>query len=144
MTVSKICCRSVDSASGEDSALIAAKRMQSRNVGTLVVLDKKQRPIGLVTDRDLTLRVLAEGLDAATTSVRDVMTSGVKTISEECPIEEALEIMREGPFRRIPVVNGRDQLTGIVSVDDVIHPLADEFRSIGDLLNAESPAQLGR
>ena len=63
MTVSKICCRSVDSASGEDSALIAAKRMQSRNVGTLVVLDKKQRPIGLVTDRDLTLRVLAEGLE---------------------------------------------------------------------------------
>lgn len=143
MTVGKICSRSVDWAGPDESVQVVAGRMHSRKVGTLVILDAAQHPIGLVTDRDLTVRVLAEGRDAGTTPVRDVMTASIKTVREDCPIESALEVMRRGPFRRIPVVNEQNQLIGILSVDDILDLLSEEFRSIGRLLNAEGPQSMG-
>lgn len=143
MTVGRICSRSVDWASPDESVQVAAQRMHSRKVGTLVILNPARHPLGLVTDRDLTVRVLGEGRDAATTSVADVMTPAVKTVREDCPIELALEIMRKGTFRRLPVVNEQNQLVGLLSIDDILDLLSEEFRSIGRLLMGESPQSLG-
>lgn len=143
MSVSKICVRDVDVISPDESAMVAARRMHSRKVGTLVVVDNEARPVGIVTDRDLTIRVLAEGRDGATTPIRNVLTRSLRTVHEDDAIEDALGAMREGPFRRIPVVNDDGKLVGLLSLDDVLELLAEEFACIGRLLEAEAPTELG-
>lgn len=142
MTVGKICSRSVDLAEPFESVRAAAQRMLARKVGTLVVVDDAQLPVGLITDRDLTVRVLAEGLDPAQTSVEEVMSQDVQVISEDSQIGAAMDVMRGGPFRRLVVVNETGRLVGIISMDDMLEMLASEFSRIRDLLYAESPESL--
>lgn len=142
MSAGRLCVREVDVITADESAMVAARRMHSRQVGTLVVVDAETRPIGIITDRDLTIRVLAEGKDAATTSIRDILRGPVTTVDETTPIEDALRIMRAGPFRRVPVVDEDGRLAGLLSLDDVLALLAEELKSIGDLLEAESPSEL--
>jgi CBS domain-containing protein len=142
MSVGRICSRSVDTAELTDSVHSAAERMHARQVGTLVVVDKEQRPLGLVTDRDLVVRVMVESQDPAKTCLWEVMSQLPRTVSEETSIEEALGVMRSGPYRRLPVVNAQGHLVGIVSVDDVLSLIAAEFGEIGRLLHKESPEGL--
>ncbi len=113
--------------------------MHQRAVGSLVIIDKQKTPIGIVTDRDLTIRVVAAGLDANTTPVRHVMTPSPVTIREDEPIEFAVKKMRQGAFRRIPVVDKSGVLIGLVGVDDVLGLLVEEFTDVGALLERESP-----
>lgn len=142
MSVGRICVREVDLADAGENIRKAAKRMQRRGVGTLVVLGDVKQPIGIVTDRDLVERVLAAGLDPATTSVCDVMTWDPKTIAEDGAIEMALALMRSGRFRRLPVVDKQDQLVGLLSLDDVLMLLAEEFMHVGQLLVDETPPKV--
>jgi CBS domain-containing protein len=139
MSVGRICLRDVDIAEGGESVLEVARRMRDRLVGTIVVVDGEGRPVGLVTDRDLTVRVLADGKDPRTTRVEAAMTREPKVVSEETPIEAALARMRAGAFRRLPVVNRDGKLVGILSLDDVLALLAEEFGQIGALLERETP-----
>ena len=139
MTVGRICVRDVDLAEGNESAQAAAQRMHARNVGTLVVLDSEKKPLGLVTDRDLAVRVIGNGHDPNQTTVGEIMTAFPRTVTEETPIEDALQIMRAGQCRRLPVVDEEGRLVGILSVDDILELLISEFREIGMLLNQESP-----
>jgi CBS domain-containing protein len=142
MSVAKICVREVDTAEVSESVQAAADRMNSRNVGTLLVLNPLQHPLGIVTDRDLAVRVLAKGKDPFSTTVGDVMTLFPKTIREDTPIEQAITLMRSGPYRRLPVVDHAGKLVGLLSIDDVLDLLAEEFREIGALLKAERPEVL--
>jgi len=139
MSVGRICIREVDLAEGTESAQAAAQRMHARNVGTLVVLDSDKRPLGIVTDRDLAVRVIGHGLDPYQTTVGNVMTAFPNTVNAQTPIEEALQMMRAGKCRRLPVVDDAGRLVGLLSVDDILELLISEFREIGLLLNQESP-----
>ena len=139
MSVGRICQREVDFADPTESAFRAAERMHQRTVGALVVLDADRRPIGIVTDRDLTVRVLAGCRDASTTTVAEVMTRCPQTVNEETSIEDALSRMRSGAFRRIPVVDREGRLVGLVTLDDVLMLLCEEFSTIGTLLQRETP-----
>jgi CBS domain-containing protein len=142
MSVGRICVREVDTAEAHESVQTAANRMNDRNVGSLLVLGAKGQPVGIVTDRDLTVRVLAKGLDGIDTTVGEVMTPFPQTVYEDTPIEEALRIMRSGPYRRLPVVNPEGKLVGVLSIDDILDLLAEEFEAIGRLLRAERPEAL--
>ncbi|MEX0704553.1 MAG: CBS domain-containing protein [Planctomycetales bacterium] len=142
MTVGRICIRNVDLASADESVQVAAGRMHNRKVGTLVVLDAEQRPVGIVTDRDLTVRVLAAARDPLTTTVGEVMTQSPRTVHESTPIEDALSTMRAAPCRRIPVVDGEGCLVGLLSLDDILDLLREEFDAIGRLVRGESPDSL--
>jgi CBS domain-containing protein len=113
--------------------------MRERSVGTLVIVDGKQRPIGVITDRDVVLRVVAAARDPATTRVADVMTREPRTVSEDTPIEGALSLMMAGRFRRLPVVDRNGRLTGIVSTDDVLDLVAEELSMIRGLIAREAP-----
>ncbi|WP_158265140.1 CBS domain-containing protein [Blastopirellula marina] len=144
MSVGRVCVREVDVISAEESAQVAAQRMHSRKVGTLVVVDVHGAPIGIVTDRDLTVRVLAMGKDGATTPISSVSRGPLRTVREDTSIEEAIRAMRAGPFRRLPVVDDDGQLVGLLSLDDVLELLSEEFASIGCLLHEEEPSVLGR
>lgn len=139
MTIAKICQREVDVARADETVHTAAKRMRDRKVGTLVVLNAKKIPVGLVTDRDLAIRTLGVERDVATTTVGDVMSHYPRTISEHTPIEEALGVMRSLGVRRLPVVGSNGRLVGIVSTSDFLSLLAEEFANIGGLLEAEAP-----
>jgi len=142
MTIGRICVRSTDVTVASDSVQLAARRMLDRNVGSLVVVNEDHEPIGIVTDRDLTLRVLAEGLEPATLTVGQVMSRGVHVVNETTPIEDVLRVMRSGPYRRIPVVDASGRLVGLVTLDDILDLIAEEFNSIGRLLRKESPDAL--
>jgi CBS domain-containing protein len=139
MSVGRICIRDVDVAGVGESAWRAAERMHQRGVGTLVVVSPDRKPIGIVTDRDLVERVLAKNADAHETKVGAVMTGNPVTITEPSSIESALRMMRSGRFRRLPVVNGKGQLVGLLSLDDVLMLLAEEIGDIGRLLGRETP-----
>jgi CBS domain-containing protein len=129
----------VDTATFDESAEVAAERMHQRAVGTLVVVNEAAQPIGIITDRDLVTRVLARGRMASETMLRDVMTRTPRTILETDPIKAALSLMRRGNFRRVPVVDDEKKLVGLITLDDILMFLAEEFGEIGELLEHETP-----
>ena len=144
MTVGRICVREVDLIDADESVQVAARRMNDRNVGTLVVLNEAKEPVGIVTDRDLTIRVLSQGRNPIETLVSEVMTHNPDCVREDAPLEDAISVMRAGPFRRIPVVDRNGRLAGLLSVDDVLDLLREEFNQIGDIIERESPRSLAQ
>ena len=136
MTVGRICSREVDLIDADESVQVAADRMNSRNVGTLIVLDEESHPIGMITDRDLALRIVGKARDSIQTLVSEVMTRFPDKINEETTIELALSKMRAGGFRRLPVVDNEGKL------DDILELLSTEFTEIGRLIKKESPTSL--
>ena len=107
----------------------AVDAMRDAAVGSLVVLDAESHPIGILTDRDLLERVIAEGRDVSATSVADVMTSPLHTASPEDPLERVVQLMGAKGVRRVPIV--RDgSLVGLVSLDDALATLSDELHDL--------------
>jgi CBS domain-containing protein/uncharacterized protein (DUF2267 family) len=96
----------------------AARAIEKNNVGAVLVQDEG-RVAGIVTDRDLTVRVVARGLDARTTPLADVMTTGIATLSPADSQSDAIRLMEERNVRRIPLVQG-ERLVGIVRLDDLL------------------------
>lgn len=142
MSITSICQRNVDTARPDETVRSAAQRMATRTVGTLVVVDDHQRPIGMLTDRDLALRVIAAGADPQDTCVRDVMTGHVESICEDASIEDALMAMRTGAVRRLPLVDTKGHLVGIVSLEDVLGLLSREMAEVGTFLRRTAPSQV--
>jgi CBS domain-containing protein len=110
----------------------AAAMMRRLDVGALPVCDGS-RLIGMVTDRDITTRATADGRDPHLTPVRDVMSPGVAWATEDDPVEEAARIMREHQIRRLPIVDERHSLVGVVSLGDLATEVGDDVTS-GDTL----------
>lgn len=139
MTVAEICQRNVDTAQSSESVRTAAQRMGTRNVGTLVVLNELGRPVGILTDRDVAVRVVGQGRDPYATTVESVMTEDLETVRENLSVEEALRRMRSRGVRRLPVTNGSGECLGMVSLDDILAHLVKEFAVLGRLLEASTP-----
>lgn len=137
-TIARICEHNVDTIRCDESVVMAADRMRQRTVGALVVTNELRQPIGILTDRDLVVRVLADRREE-TATISDVMTPDVVVVSEETSVGAALLRMRKGTFRRLPVVDGHGTLIGIVSLDDILMSLARELGEIGLLLECETP-----
>jgi len=142
MTAGRICSRDVDTAEPDESAQKAAHKMHARVVGTLVIINAKREPIGMITDRDLAVRVIAAGRDPSQTVVRDIMTPHPGTVYADATLEAALLCMRSNKCRRIPVVDGAGRLEGLLSLDDILKRLTEEFQLISGLVRDESPKSL--
>lgn len=138
--IGTICQRDLDLIGPDDSVAKAADRMRQRTVGSLIVVDAARRPIGIVTDRDLVIRALADARDADTTPVSEVMTPDIVVAKADTPVASALRMMREGPFRRLPIVDDRGILSGLVTLDDMLIVIGREFGEISSLLELETPA----
>ena len=104
-----------------DTTFEAAQLMKSGNVGSIpVVKDKETKRLeGIVTDRDLTLKVVAEGRDPKTTRVEDAMTTGVVSCRPDDNVNQAMELMEQHQVRRIPIVDASDRLVGIIAQADI-------------------------
>ena len=118
MQVSQILTREVETIGPGTTVKEAAQRMRSMDVGSLPVCDGR-RLLGMVTDRDITIRITAEGRDAANTPVRDAMTPDVSYVFEDQDVNDAARVMRERQIRRLPVVDREKHLVGIVSLGDI-------------------------
>ncbi len=131
MQLSQIITRDVETIRPDTSAREAAQRMRSMDVGALPVCDGR-RLLGMVTDRDLTLRILAEGRDPNATTVQEAMTPDVRYAFEDDDVQRAADIMKEHQIRRLPVVNREQQLVGIVALGDLATTGKDQLS--GDTL----------
>ena len=139
MSLADLAVREVDFAQPDETAWQAAVRMRQRAVGSLVVVNAAREPIGILTDRDLMERVLAERADPSVVLVRDVMTRDPVTVTADTSLVRALATMREGCFRRLPIVDASGSLVGLVSLDDILIRLAEELGHIGQLVRGETP-----
>jgi len=139
MSVGRICSRTTHLADSEESVRVAAERMRAKNVGTLLVIDADRKPIGILTDRDLAVRVVAPGLDARKVRVGEVMSAHPRWVSEETPVEDAVATMRSLAVRRLPVVDKDGRLAGIVSVDDVLELVTEELGNLGRIFGWSQP-----
>lgn len=129
-------------ATAEESIREAAKRMDACGVGCLVVVDGANRPIGMVTDRDLALRVLRRGIDPGSTPLEAIMHAPVVTVSESAPVAVAVRFMRQNGLRRVPVVDGQTGvMSGIISSDDLLQLVASELTACADVARQQFPAE---
>ena len=138
MSIGRICNRNVHLVSPDETIHEAACRMRDCEVGMLVALDEQRRPIGVVSDRDLAIRVLANGHDIDA-PVRTVWTGCPRTIAEEAPLESALSLMMYGGVRRLPVVDRDGRLVGLITLDDALSLLTEELTMVGRLLTRQTP-----
>jgi CBS domain-containing protein len=135
MSVGKVCLRTVVTARPDETVKAAAQRMKQYDVGTLVVVEEK-RPIGIVTDRDLVLRVLAQDDGSKEREIRSVMSGNLVCVPERTPLEDAMNLMRGYQIRRLVVVNEARELVGIFSLDDMLELLGEEHQAIAGLLRS--------
>ena len=104
--------------SQSDGVQEVARIMKEQDTGVVPVVDGK-KVIGLITDRDIVVRGIAEGKDLANVRVTELMTKSVRSVREDAPVDEVLTLMSSAEIRRVPVVNSRDELVGIVSIGDI-------------------------
>lgn len=114
-----------------------ALAMRNSHVGSLVLLDAEARPVGLITDRDIVVEAVAEGLDPASLRAGDIAAKPVATVRDVDDLQEALARMRECGVRRLPVVAATGHVAGVISLDDILAALADQFDAVARVLIAE-------
>lgn len=102
----------------KDSVRDAARIMKSQDTGVVPVVDGR-KIVGLITDRDIVVRGLAEGKNLENARVNELMTKSVRSVRETATVDEALDLMSSADIRRVPVVNGSDEIVGIISIGDI-------------------------
>ena len=140
MAVGEICNREVVIAEKALSVVAAAQLMRSHHVGDLVVIEEaagRRKPVGIVTDRDIVVEIVAAGVNPEALKVGDIMGSEVATVRENEGLFEALRYMRDKGVRRMPVVDGSGGLIGILTLDDLLSLLAEEMMELAKLVSHE-------
>jgi CBS domain-containing protein len=136
MSIASLVSRPVSVLPPTASCAEAARRMRRQNIGSIVV-EEDGAPIGIVTDRDLVLRVLAEEIAPANLSVASVMSRFPVFLTADRELGEAIQLMSEMQVRRLPVMKPNGRLMGMLSLDDVLVQLAGQLGQVKDLLRGE-------
>jgi CBS domain-containing protein len=140
MSVGQICNRDTVIARKEDSIVEIAKLMREFHVGSVVIVEdvaEGVKPVGIVTDRDLVVEILAAQLNPDTVTIGDVMSFELTSAREDDGLWDTLQRMRVRGVRRVPVVDGNGNLRGILSSDDLLELLAGELGELAKLINRE-------
>jgi CBS domain-containing protein len=142
MNAGEICNREVVVAYRNMSLVEAANLMREHHVGSLVVVVDRlseRVPVGLLTDRDLVVAVVAKELDPRKINVGEVLGDELFTVREKDSVTDVLRLMRERGVRRVPVVTHSGALAGIVTIDDVLDIVAEQ---LGDVVRAVERARV--
>ncbi len=145
MRISDNCSRHVVCADASDTIRDAARSMRHHHVGCLVVVRNEESgriPCGIITDRDIVLSIVAADVDADSLTVGDVMSGEVAVCHLEETLLDAISIMRRHGVRRLPVLDTRGTLAGIITVDDVYGALGDHLRLLSDALSREQSEEI--
>ena len=141
MEVGDLCTRNVVTIGVHASLVEAAQIMRKDHVGLLVVTEPAadghdSKVVGVLTDRDIVTAVVAKSADPNTLTVGDVMARNPVMANEAHALGHALRLMRETGVRRVPVVGNRDQLVGVLSLDDVLDALATELGDVSQAIRS--------
>lgn len=151
MNVGNYCNRNVIITYPEESIQKAAKLMRQHHVGCLVIVkkvaedaagaygseDSWRTPVGILTDRDIVVELIAEELDLNTVTVGDVINQKLLMVNEEAPLSEVLDKMKKKGVRRVPVTNKTGGLVGILALDDLIEFYAEQLSLIVGVIEKE-------
>lgn len=135
--VGDVMSKNVISVARDASIMEVAKLMEKYNVGSIVVADKKKAE-GIITERDIVRKLVGKGKDTAKAKASDAMSSPLKVITAEASLETAAKAMREYRIKRLPVINEKNELIGLISEGDIMRI----FPSVVDLL--EERAEVGQ
>lgn len=140
MKVGDVCNRLVIDITEDEPVRRAAELMRKYHVGTLVVTtfgDEQRAPTGIVTDRDIVVETTAAGIDPEEVTVGDIMTEQVVVAAEQDEVPETLELMRKKSVRRLPVVDDKGTLVGILAVDDLLQLCAEDLGAMAAIVGGQ-------
>jgi CBS domain-containing protein len=145
MPLGEYCTRNVITADVETSIYEAAQLMRHHHVGTVVAIRKngsREYPVGIITDRDIVLEIVAPGLDPEVLTIGDIMSPELMTVKESAGIFEAIQHMRTMAVRRLPIVNDSGELVGIVTLDDLLGLLSEELQALARMVTREKQREV--
>lgn len=139
MTIGTHCKHSVITAPKSTNVFEAAKLMKKNNIGNIVIVDDRNGsiPVGILTDRDVAIKIVADEVDPRTLTIGDAMSQDLLVLKEHQPIQEAIDMMCAKGVRRAPIVDNNNKIIGITSVDDLILLLVNELGSLGKLIGKQ-------
>lgn len=138
MLIGEACNREVVVMTPEESVLEAARLMRDQHVGSIVVADKpdgERCPLGVLTDRDVVIEIVAREVNPDDVTVRDALTGELTTLNERDGLLDGLRRMRDKGVRRAPVINDHGGLVGIITLDDILELVAEQVMDIASLVN---------
>jgi CBS domain-containing protein len=147
MPIAQICSRGVVIASPDDSLRTVAELMRVHHVGSVIVTRDDAglcRPLGIITDRDIVLALVAKDVSPDAVRAGDVMSEPLETINENDEVWQVLERMRSRGVRRLPVLGAHGELVGIVSADDLLELVAEEIASLARIIGREQRQEVSR
>jgi CBS domain-containing protein len=140
MSVGQFCNRETVIVRKQDSIVEAAKLMRQHHVGSVIVVEDQAelpKPVGIVTDRDLVLEVLAAEIDPERVTIGDLTSYQLVTANEDDGLWDTIGHMRATGVRRMPVVDHQGQLVGIIAIDDLLEILATELHELTKVIGRE-------
>ena len=138
MTIYTVCQTHVVSVTSDTTIEFVTNLMRDKNIGC-VVITEDNKPVGILTDRDLMIRHTAVSQKEELTPVSSIMTPEVMTIRKDTGIFEAIQVMKSSKVRRLPIIDHGGRLVGLVTLDDIVRLLARELGEIARVIGRESP-----
>lgn len=145
MKIGEFCNRDVIIMNGDESVKTAAELMRRHHVGDVVLVEEnegQQVPIGIVTDRDLVVEVMAVGLETTVLTVQDIVTRSLLMAKEEDSVFDCLEFMKIKGVRRLPVVDADKSLIGIITMDDITAILAGMLYNVVSVVDRQQKNEI--
>ena len=137
MKIGDACKRQVVTALATATLVDVARQMRNQHVGSVVIVDESRRPVGIITDRDIVIETVACNVDARMLAAGEVMSAGPTLANEDDDSAWALKIMRDRGVRRLPVVDAKGSLVGIVALDDLLESTATAFYDVVQAIGTE-------
>lgn len=147
MRAGEFCNREVVVVDEDRSITEAAQIMREYHVGDVVICkarNGKQVPVGIFTDRDIALEIVAKGTDPESISVSDAMSFELTTVTEDDDLMQVIEVMRDKGIRRVPVVDADKVLVGILTVDDIVDLLSEVLIDLAHLVDRQKRREVKR
>ena len=141
MKAGELCNREVVTATRGMSILDAARLMRDYHVGSLIIVEStenRKEAVGILTDRDIVIEVIAEAVGLDEVTIGDVMSYALLKVSEEESVFETAQRMRARGVRRVPVISGTGELVGILALDDILSLLSEELSLLTKVTSRES------
>ncbi len=144
MSIGDFCNTEVVVVGRSTGVLEAARLMRAHHVGDLVVVENvevRKGPVGIVTDRDLVLEVMAQDVNPEVITVGDVMSQTLHSIHDTADLLDTLELMANEGVRRLPIVNASGELEGILTMDDLLWVMAEQMRGLVNVIGREKKVE---
>jgi len=140
MSLESLCRREIICVRTSDKVIAATRLMEEKNVGSVVVVSE-DKPVGIMTDRDVMIRLVNKGLDPEKIPVSDVMSVEIITLNQNTGLYDALEQIKESKssVRRFPIVDENGSIKGIITLDDVVYLLGKEMSDVSSIIESERP-----